>query len=62
MTYPDPLDALTNLGLRVVWVRDLAAKSLLIRGEKIVLADPQVDRLDLVQSVLQAVLALPQPL
>lgn len=60
MAVHDPLDVLTSLGWRVVWVEDFDHRVHLVDDIDIVLIDPRVERPAAASAVL-SLLALPDP-
>lgn len=40
----DPLDRVATLGYRIIWVPDFENRVSIVRGVKVVLIDPAVDR------------------
>lgn len=53
MSYHDPLDALTHHGLRVVWVDGLDSGLLLLRRDRLVIADPAYPRRSVAEVALE---------
>lgn len=59
-TVHDPIDQLATCGLRVVWADDLDRQVILLREERIVLADSSVSRSDVSELALSLWWAQPQ--
>lgn len=53
MAHSDPIDALTDHGIRVVWVDGLKSGLLLLRQEQLVIADPAYPRSSVAQVALE---------
>lgn len=60
MTTHDPLDIITTMGYRVVWVDDFDHRVHLVDGVGVVLIDPRVERPAAAEAAL-SLIALPGP-